>query len=83
MQFDVFGTGEHSITLEINGAETAPAELTVMDISGRILFMGQVTLQEGTTLLPVDLTGQVSNGMYLITLRQGEVTTTQKVMIVK
>jgi len=83
MQLDIYGTGEHSVTLEISGAEAAPAELIVTDISGRVLYTGNVTLQEGTTLLPVDLTAQVSNGIYLITVRQGAMTTTRKVLIVK
>jgi hypothetical protein len=83
MQLDIYGTGEHSVTLEISGAESAPAELMVTDISGRVLYTGKVLLQEGTMLLPVDLTGQVSNGIYLVTLRQGAVTTTRKVLIAK
>jgi len=83
IQLDVYGTGESAMTLEVNGAASAPAELMVTDITGRILYQGQVMLQEGTTYLPVDLSGQLSSGIYMVTLRQGAVVTTTKVMIAK
>jgi len=83
IQLGVYGTGESAITLEISGAASAPAELMVTDITGRVLYQGQVMLQEGMMNLPVDLSGQVSSGIYIVTLRQGSIVTSTKVLIAK
>jgi len=83
IEMNITATGESGITISVTGFENAPAELTVMDITGRIIYQQNVTLQTETTYLPVDLSGQVSNGIYMITIRQGAVTETRKVLVTR
>jgi len=83
LELNIYSAGETGMTVAIANAENAPAELTVTDITGRILYQAKVMLQESTTYVTLNIGGQVSNGIYLITLRQGAHVETRKVLISK
>ncbi|HTF05524.1 MAG TPA: T9SS type A sorting domain-containing protein [Bacteroidia bacterium] len=56
--------------------------ITITDLAGRTVYTSNTTDVAAGTMIPVELTG-VSNGVYMMEVRSGENTATQKVMISK
>ena len=69
-----------NFTASITATGNAAAELKVLDLSGRTLKSQSVNLTTGTQTVPVAMSSMAS-GVYFVTLTQGGVTTTQKLIV--
>jgi len=68
------------LTLELNTLNTVNALISVTDFSGRVIFNEQVTVAQGNTTLPLDLTGNTA-GIYLLSVVADGAVSTQKIVL--
>jgi len=71
-----------SFTSAINSATANAAEMSISDVTGKILMARTLTLQKGAQTISTDI-GQLSAGVYFITLNNNGKAETQKLVVIK
>ena len=67
-------------TVSISGNTNASVAVSMMDISGKVVYQNTLTSLNGTTALSVN-TEKLSNGLYTVNVTSNGVTSTKKVVV--
>lgn len=74
-----------NFTIQLTTAETAATEarITVKDITGRIIYSATEGVNNGSMTSSVQLTQDVTSGVYFVTVETGSLTMNQRIVIIQ
>jgi hypothetical protein len=72
-----------SYQVQIGNALSGKAEIQVTDLMGRVVYSGTTELQEGSNIIPVELSAATEAGIYMLNTTVGGKTYSNKLVVVK
>jgi hypothetical protein len=72
---------DRDLTVRFSLATSQPATLELVDLAGRVAYRSRLDLAAGNHVLPLPRNGNLAAGIYVVRLRQGDVTRARKVTI--
>ncbi len=68
-------------TLEINSLENARYNVNITDIVGKVIYTNEFNCQKGNNQININLTEKLSNGIYMLGIKQGSTSVTKHLFI--